>query len=70
MPDAHDTPEKNAPDRHGDDQPSDPTDLPKRSWGAVLKRTAKEFSDDNITDWSAALTYYSCLLYTSPSPRD
>ena len=61
MPDAHDTPEKNAPDRHGDDQPSDPTDLPKRSWGAVLKRTAKEFSDDNITDWSAALTYYSVL---------
>ena len=61
MPEAKDTPEKNAPDRHGDDQPSDPTDLPKRSWGAVLKRTAKEFSDDNITDWSAALTYYSVL---------
>ena len=61
MPASQDTPEKNAPDRHGDDQPSDPTDLPKRSWGAVLKRTAKEFSDDNITDWSAALTYYSVL---------
>jgi len=61
MPDAHDTPEKNAPDRHGDDQPSDPTDLPQRSWKAIFKRTAKEFSDDNITDWSAALTYYSVL---------
>jgi membrane protein len=61
MPEANDTPEKNAPDRHGEDEPDDPTDLPKRSWLAVLKRTGKEFSDDNITDWSAALTYYSVL---------
>ncbi|MBA3422312.1 MAG: YihY/virulence factor BrkB family protein [Thermoleophilaceae bacterium] len=61
MPSAKDTPEKHAPDRHGDDQPSDPTDLPKRSWAAVFKRAAKEFQDDNITDWSAALTYYSVL---------
>ena len=61
MPSAKDTPEKHAPDRHGDDQPSGPTDLPKRSWGAIFKRAAKEFQDDNITDWSAALTYYSVL---------
>ncbi|MEV0678524.1 YihY/virulence factor BrkB family protein [Actinosynnema sp. NPDC050436] len=38
-----------------------PTSLPKRSWWAVLKRTAKEFTDDNLTDWAAALTYYAVL---------
>ncbi len=27
----------------------------------TLKRTAKEFSDDNLTDWAAALTYYAVL---------
>ncbi len=39
----------------------EPTDLPKRSWGDTLKRTVREFSDDNITDWAAALTYYALL---------
>src|SRR6059058_846368 len=28
---------------------------------ATLKRTAKEFSEDNLTDWAAALTYYGVL---------
>ena len=41
--------------------PKDPTDLPKRSWFATLKRTFREFSDDNLTDWAAALTYYAVL---------
>jgi membrane protein len=27
----------------------------------VLKRTIREFRDDNLTDWAAALTYYSVL---------
>jgi membrane protein len=27
----------------------------------ILKRTAKEFREDNITDWAAALTYYGVL---------
>ncbi len=31
------------------------------SWLATLKRTASEFSEDNIADWAAALTYYSLL---------
>ena len=31
------------------------------SLGATLKRTAKEFSDDNLTHWAAALTYYAVL---------
>ena len=27
----------------------------------TLKRTLKEFSEDNLTDWAAALTYYGVL---------
>ena len=30
------------------------------TWDA-LKRTIREFQDDNLTDWAAALTYYSVL---------
>ncbi|GAB1510592.1 YihY/virulence factor BrkB family protein [Actinophytocola sp. KF-1] len=38
-----------------------PTDLPKHAWWSALKRTFKEFIDDNLPDWAAALTYYSVL---------
>jgi len=38
-----------------------PTDLPKRTWWAVVKRTIAEFKADNLTDWAAALTYYGLL---------
>jgi membrane protein len=38
-----------------------PSDLPKPAWGGVLRRTAREFSADNLTDWAAALTYYGIL---------
>ena len=32
----------------------------------TLKRTATEFREDNLTDWAAALTYYSLLsLFTA-----
>jgi membrane protein len=41
--------------------PEGPEDLPRRSWWGVLKRTVREFKDDNITDWAAALTYYGIL---------
>ncbi|QJT02956.1 YihY/virulence factor BrkB family protein [Streptomyces asoensis] len=41
--------------------PDKPTDLPKRSWGAVLKGTLKEFKKDELADRAAALTYYSIL---------
>src|SRR3954451_14095592 len=42
-------------------EPGDPTDLPKRSWWQILKRTVAEFQDDNLTDWAAALTYYGVM---------
>jgi membrane protein len=38
-----------------------PTKLPRRAWGGVLKRTFTEFTDDNLTDWAAALTYYGIV---------
>jgi membrane protein len=47
--------------REVDQMPDGPTDLTKRSWWEVLKRTVKEFNRDNLTDWAAALTYYGVL---------
>jgi membrane protein len=41
--------------------PDTPTGLSARSWKAVLTRTVREFRDDNLTDWAAALTYYGIL---------
>ena len=41
--------------------PEGPTDLSKSSWVGVLKRSVKEFQEDNLTDWAAALTYYAVL---------
>jgi membrane protein len=38
-----------------------PTQLPRKAWGGVLRRTISEFSEDNLTDWAAALTYYGIL---------
>jgi membrane protein len=38
-----------------------PGDLTKRSWLYVLRKTAREFMDDQCTDLAAALTYYSVL---------
>ena len=43
------------------DKPDSPSDLTKRSWFYVARKTAREFSDDQCTDVAAALTYYSVL---------
>ncbi|MFJ1707378.1 YihY/virulence factor BrkB family protein [Kitasatospora sp. NPDC088346] len=45
--------EEAAPDELGE--------LPRRSWWAVLRRTGKEFLEDELPDRAAALTYYSVL---------
>jgi membrane protein len=37
--------------------PAAPTDLTRASWVGVLKSSVREFKDDNLTDWAAALTY-------------
>src|SRR3954451_21558189 len=41
--------------------PDGPTDIRGRGWWAITKRTIKEFREDNLTDWAAALTYYGVL---------
>ena len=41
--------------------PDQPTDLPRRAWPGVLKRTIREFNGDHLTDLAAALTYYGVL---------
>jgi membrane protein len=41
--------------------PDEPTDLGGGGWWKALKRTVKEFREDNLTDWAAALTYYGVL---------
>ncbi|MEV6751201.1 YihY/virulence factor BrkB family protein [Streptomyces sp. NPDC051214] len=48
-------------ERDVDRAPEEPTQLPKRSWKAVLKGVVKEFQDDELTDRAAALTYYGVL---------
>ena len=41
--------------------PDSPAKLSGRSIWAALKRSVKEFMEDNLTDWAAALTYYGVL---------
>jgi membrane protein len=42
-------------------EPQSPTDLTKRSWWYVVRRTAREYLDDQCTDLAAGLTYYAVL---------
>jgi len=41
--------------------PDELSDLPKRSYLGAFRRAVKEFSDDSVTVWAAALTYYGVL---------
>jgi len=58
MPAAHGETSAARRDRSG---PAGPTKLRGGSWLGVLKRTFREFKEDNLTDWAAALTYYGVL---------
>jgi membrane protein len=44
-----------------DDGPDSPAQLKGTGVFAALKRTFKQFSEDNLSDWAAALTYYGVL---------
>ncbi|MGC4791175.1 YihY/virulence factor BrkB family protein [Micromonospora sp. DT178] len=44
-----------------DEGPDSPAELPGAGWKAALRRTVREFQDDSLTDWAAALTYYGVL---------
>jgi membrane protein len=41
--------------------PKSPTGLKGKGLFAAVKRTFKQFSSDNVSDWAAALTYYGVL---------
>jgi membrane protein len=43
------------------DEVKSPTDLTRRSWFYVLRKTYREFGDDQCTDLAAGLTYYAVL---------
>jgi membrane protein len=43
------------------DGPARPTDLSGRLWWEALKRMVTQADRDHLTDWAAALTYYSVL---------
>jgi membrane protein len=56
------SPRVHPPDRQPESrEPDQPSDLPREAWSGVLKRTSREFKADNLTDLSAALTYYAVL---------
>jgi len=44
-----------------EEMPDKPVELGGRGWWGTLKRTVREFQEDNLTDWAAALTYYGIL---------
>jgi membrane protein len=49
------------PEVEDERKPDSPTDLTRRSWTYVLRKTVREFGDDQCTDLAAALTYYAVL---------
>jgi membrane protein len=40
------------------DPPETPAKLGAGAWRAAARRSVKEYNDDNLQDWAAALTYY------------
>ena len=56
-PQQRETQRQPAPQRAGAGSPGGQ----QQAAGSTLKRTVKEFSDDNLTHWAAALTYYAIL---------
>jgi membrane protein len=52
---------QSAAEHRAADKPESPDDLTTQSWLYVVRKTLREFSDDQCTDLAAALTYYSVL---------
>lgn len=53
--------EQHVADLDDDRKPSSPFRLTRDSWKYVLRRTYREFKDDNCPDVAAGLTYYAVL---------
>jgi membrane protein len=58
---SHDERTRTTADPEDDAKVDSPSDLTRRSWFYVIRKTRREFSDDECTDLAAALTYYSVL---------
>ena len=65
-------------ERHNPGSPAGggPAKLPATSWLAAARRTIREYSEDNLSDRAAGLTYYAvmsifpaALRSTAASPR-
>ena len=50
-----------APDPEDPRKPDGPTELRRQSWTYILRKTVREFGDDQCMDLAAALTYYAVL---------
>lgn len=59
----HEQPAAPSAAKHRSSSSSSPSKQQRQqaSTGSALKRTVKELSDDNLTHWAAALTYYGVL---------
>jgi membrane protein len=53
--------ERTAPAPDAPHKPDSPDDLAKPTWRYALRKTVREFGDDQCTDLAAALTYYAVL---------
>ena len=53
--------ERTAPAPEDPRKPDELSDIRKPSWRYIVKKTMREFSDDQATDLAAALTYYAVL---------
>ena len=60
-PKGADRKEPTTPDPDDPAKPDSPTDLTRPSWTYVVRKTFREFMDDQCLDLAAALTYYSVL---------
>lgn len=56
-----DTVRRGATPDEQDREPDELSELTRRSWFQILRRTVRGFRDDQCTDLAAALTYYSVL---------
>lgn len=51
-------PRRDEPAPERSQAPSSPAQLGVGGWFGAVRRSAKEFGEDNLQDWAAALTYY------------
>ncbi|MEV7647148.1 YihY/virulence factor BrkB family protein [Arthrobacter sp. NPDC089319] len=55
------TEQDTAPPPDHEDKPQTPPQVKKASWKYILRKTFREFTDDDCTDLAAGLTYYGVL---------